>query len=185
MQLVARRKYRRCHFPDPLALTKDATRRGGEQILAARRGEDVMATEPQKMFSCCPLRQFLNVPRTDVATAVAVCAVPCSLRPLNCCGSYTARLLVFHRWYMTFRACSLQQLVHFVYRKISTTRRRLLTAELMAFKCCRVYPVLIGEQKTSCRMSLLQFRNCKFSKVRLTEVDNPSNTRSFRPIHIN
>jgi hypothetical protein len=71
--------------------------------------------------------------------------------------------------------------------KLATWLKRsdLLTAELMAFKCRRVYPVLISEQRTSCRMSLLQFRSSKITKVRLTDVDNLSITRSFRPVHTN
>lgn len=71
-----------------------------------------------------------------------------------------------------------------VFKLATWLKRSDLTAELMAFKCRRVYPVLIGEQRTSCWMSLLQFRRSKIRKVRLTDVDKLSITHSFRPIHI-
>lgn len=44
-------------------------------------------------------------------------------------------------------------------------------------------PVLTGEQMTSFRLRLLQCRSRKIRKDGLTDVDNLSITRSFRPVH--
>jgi hypothetical protein len=72
-----------------------------------------------------------------------------------------------------------------VFKLATWLKRSDLTAELMAFKCRRVFPVLIGEQRTSCRIGLLQFRSSKIRKVGLTDVDDLSITRSSRPVHTN